>query len=66
MVDDKLVKQISYALRPDEGESLSELLPELQKLSYHSTDTSHPFLQFTNARLKAGHPVGINCVPYNH
>ena len=58
VVDDKLVGQLSHSLQPSEGGSPVELLPELQELSYRSTDASRDvFAQFIYARQKAGHPV---------
>ena len=58
LVDDELVGQLSHSLQPGEGESPMELLPELQELSYRSTDASRDvFAKFIHARQKAGHPV---------
>ena len=60
LVDDELVGQLSRSLRPGEGDSAMELLPELHELSYDSTNTSHDaFTQFIDARQKAGHPVTV-------
>jgi hypothetical protein len=53
-----LVKQVSRALQPGEGELPMELLPELQKLSYSTKGSSRDaFTPFVDARQKAGHPV---------
>ena len=59
-VEDGLVEQVSRALQPGEGESSTELLPELQELSY-STSGSSPdaFTLFIDARQQAGHPVTV-------
>ena len=60
VVDDELVGQLSHSLQPGEGESLMELLPELQGLSYHLTDASHDvFAKFIDSRQQAGHPVTV-------
>jgi hypothetical protein len=66
LVDDELVGQLSRALKSSAGESPTELLPELQELSYYSTDTSHnAFAQFIEARQKAGRPVTVINLPAN-
>ena len=59
-VEDGLVEQVSRALQPGEGESSTELLPELQVLSY-STSGSSPdaFTPFIDARQQAGQPVTV-------
>ena len=55
-----LVEQISRALQPGEGESPTELFPELQELLYSSKGSSHDaFTLFIDARQKAGHPVTV-------
>jgi hypothetical protein len=57
-VDGELVGQVSCALQPDEGESPTELLPELQELSYSAIDSSlDVFAGFIDARQKAKRPV---------
>jgi hypothetical protein len=59
-VDGWLVKQLSGALQPGEEVSLTELLPELQKLSYHTRGASHrAFTKFIDARKEAGRPVTV-------
>jgi hypothetical protein len=59
-LDDVLFGPCSRALQPDEGESVMELLPELQKLTYDSSYTlPGAFTVFADARQKAGHPVTI-------
>jgi hypothetical protein len=59
-VDDELVEQVSGALQPGEEESPTELLPELQKLSYSARGASrNAFTQFIDARQKAGRPVTV-------
>jgi len=59
-VDSALVGQLSRSLQPSEGESLTELLPELHELSY-STGGSLPdaFDPFVDARRKAGRPMAV-------
>ena len=57
-----LVEQVSRALQPGEGESPTELLPELQALSYTTTTKAPPldaFAPFIDARQKAGYPVSL-------
>jgi hypothetical protein len=64
-VDYRLVKQLSCALRPGEGELLTEPLPELQELQelpHFSTLTSKSFTLFglfIDARQKAGRSVTL-------
>src|SRR5258708_2129207 len=63
-VDSELVGQLSRSLQPSEGESPTELLPELQELSYsagYSTGGSlrEPFDPFVDARRKAGRPMAV-------
>jgi hypothetical protein len=66
LVDDELVGQLSRSLQSSAGESPTELLPELQELSYYSTDASHgAFAQFIEARQKAGRPVTVINLPAN-
>jgi hypothetical protein len=60
IVDDGLVEQLSGALQPGEEESPTELLPELQKLSYSASGAlRNAFAQFADARQKAGSPVTV-------
>ena len=63
-VGDRLVKQVSRALQPGEGESPTELLPELQELSYPkrgaSRASSRAFTLFIDARQEAGRPVTVH------
>ncbi|KAF8468671.1 hypothetical protein DFH94DRAFT_856853 [Russula ochroleuca] len=74
-VGGELVGQLSHALQPGEGESPTELLPELHEL--HEPDRPEPpdepgelsdsamgapsdvFSSFIDARQKAGHPVSL-------
>jgi hypothetical protein len=61
-VGSEYVGQLSLALQPGEGESPTELLPELQELSRpavnSSVDPFTPFIQaFIDARQRAGCPV---------
>ena len=55
-----LVEQVSRALQPDEGESHTELLLELQELSYSRRGASRAFALFIDARRKAGCPVTVS------
>jgi hypothetical protein len=63
-VEYQLVKQVSRALQPGEGESPTEFFPELQELSYPrrkvSSASSRAFTLFIDARRKAGRPVAVN------
>ena len=62
-VDGELVEQLSGALQPGEEELPTELLPELQKLSYSTRGASrNAFTQFIDSRQKAGSPVTV--VPF--
>ena len=59
-VDGGLIGQLSGALLPGEEESPTDLLPELQKLSYYARDASrNPFTQFIDTRQKAGLPITV-------
>ena len=64
LVGHSLVKQVSRALKPGEGEPPTELLPVLQELSYPkrraSRGSSRAFTLFIDARRKAGRPVTVN------
>jgi hypothetical protein len=57
-IEDLLVGYLSRALQPGTGESPTELLPELQELSFpvisHMADAFTPFI---DAREKSGRPV---------
>ena len=52
-----LVEQVDRALQPGEGESPTELLPELQELSYRGT--LRAFTLFVEARQNPGRPVTL-------
>jgi hypothetical protein len=55
-----IVEQLLRALQPGEGESPTELLPELQELSYFSTGASlDEFTLFVDACQKAGRPITV-------
>jgi hypothetical protein len=60
-VGGELIEQLSHCLQPGEGEPPTELLPELQELSYSalasSPDGANAFTPFIDARQKAGRPV---------
>src|SRR5258708_2477750 len=60
-VDDELVDQISLSLQPGEGESPTDLLPELQELSYSARGAENAFIPFVDARRKADRPVPVIC-----
>jgi hypothetical protein len=59
--DHRLVGQLSRFLHPDEGESPTDLLPELRELWYSTTDESDNqfFVDFVHARRNAGRPVAV-------
>jgi hypothetical protein len=63
-VRNELVEQVSLALQPREGESPTELFPELQELSYPrrgvSQASSRAFTLFIDARRKAGRPITVS------
>ena len=55
-----LVEELSRCLKLDDGELSSELLPELQELTYSgSGDTGDTFTSFINARQGAGRPLTL-------
>ena len=57
-VDDELVGQLSHSLQPGEGESSTDLLSELQVLSYPAIDSSRDaFSSFIDGCQKVGRPV---------
>jgi len=59
-VPNALVKVLSHALQPDEGESSEDLLPELKELEYATTDEiDDAFAAFIVARQSSGRPVTL-------
>ena len=57
-VADGLVEQLSRVLQSGEGESSTELFPELQELEYFASgNIGNGFTSFIEARQNAGHPV---------
>jgi hypothetical protein len=60
VVEYELVEQVSRALQPGEGESPTELFPELQELSYSRKGASDAFTPFVEARQKAGRLPTVN------
>jgi hypothetical protein len=59
-MDHELVEQLSRSLQPREGESPTELLPELQKLSYSARGSlCNSFMPFVDSRWKAGCPITV-------
>ena len=55
-----LVEDLSRCLQLEDGELPSELLPELQMLTYYGgADTDNAFISFENARRDAGRPVTL-------
>ena len=59
-MDDELVGQLSRSLRPSEGESPTELLSELQELSYSAESSlSDAFTPLVDARRNAGRPIAV-------
>jgi hypothetical protein len=62
-VDRRLVEELSNALQPGEGESPTEVLPELLELSYFAIgDFNSAFTVFNNARQEVGRPVTVVCL----
>jgi hypothetical protein len=59
-VENKLVEPVSRALQTGEGESPTELLPELQDIAYSREGASSAFTLFIDARQKAGFPVTMH------
>ena len=59
-IDDGLVEKLSRCLQPDGGELPSEMLPELQELTYsRSGDIGDAFTSFIDARQYAGRPITV-------
>jgi hypothetical protein len=59
-VDRVLVGQLSRSLQPSNGQSPTELLPELQELSYSGRrPLRDAFTPFVYARRKAGRPMAV-------
>jgi hypothetical protein len=55
-----IVGQLSRSLQPDEGESPTDLLPELQKLIYPALEPSDDaFAPFVEARRKVGRLITV-------
>ena len=59
VVDDELVEQISRSLQLNDGESPTDLLPELQELLYNTRGPKNAFIPFLDARQEAGHPITV-------
>ncbi len=59
LVDDELVEQISHTLQPGDGESPTDLLPELQELSHPARSPENAFIPFVNARQRTDRPVTV-------
>jgi hypothetical protein len=56
-----LVKELSHTLRPEDGEPLMELLPELKVLEYSAVDEADDaFSAFTAVRENIGRPLSLN------
>ena len=59
-VDEGLVEELSRCLELDHGELPSEVLPELQELTYFgSGNTGDAFTSFIDARQVTGRPVSL-------
>ena len=58
LVGDELIGQISRSLQPGDGESSTDLLPELQELSYPASP-ENTFTPFVVSRQKADRPVTV-------
>jgi hypothetical protein len=56
---EKLVAELSRSLQVNDGESPTELLPDLKELIYPRHVSSRQFKAFIDARKKAGHPVTL-------
>ena len=62
-VDGELVGHLSRVLQPGEEEPPTELLSDLQNLSYSARGVlDNPFTLFIDARQKAGRPITVNVV----
>ena len=59
LVDDELVEPISHSLQPGDGESPTDLFPDLQELSYPARSSEKAFTPFVDARQKADRPVTV-------
>jgi hypothetical protein len=59
LVDHGLVGAISRSLQSDDGEFRTELLPDLNELSYSASGDDEAFTAFVDARQNAGHPVTL-------
>jgi hypothetical protein len=59
-IDNGLVEELSRCLQSEDGELPSELLPELQELTYPgSGDTGNAFTSFVDARQNADRPITL-------
>ena len=59
-VAEGLVEELSRCLKLDDGELPSEMLPELQELTYSgSGNTGDAFTSFVDARQNAGRPITL-------
>ena len=57
-ISEEAVEELSRCLRPEDGEHLLELLPELQELEHYG-GRGNEFKSFINARQNAGRPVKL-------
>ena len=58
-IGEGLVKELSDALELDDGELSSELLPELQELTYSGSGNTRAFTSFFDSRQTAGRPITL-------
>jgi len=62
-MDDRLIRNLSYSLQPEDGEPPLELLPQLKELIYFNGSAGDAFTSFIESRQIVGRPVALTHVP---
>jgi hypothetical protein len=61
-MDDRLIRNLSSSLQPEDGEPPLELLPQLKELVYFNRSAGDAFTSFIQSRQMAGRPVALTHV----
>jgi len=61
-MDDRLVRNLSISLQPEDGKPPLELLPQLKELIYFNRSASDAFTSFIQSRQVVGRPVALTHV----
>ena len=63
-IDDRLIRNLSSALQPEDGEPPLELLPQLNEIVYFDRSAGDAFTSFIQSRQMAGRPVALTYFPH--